>query len=90
MTHPTMKTALDGGNRSKANVRSADKASLNESFIQVKEFYTLRARAARVGHAVWRSDSADGDVQFFSSKWGLVKRFGTLRELEAFVRMIGG
>lgn len=93
MNGPAKNIPRTGGNLNRGNQvnRTVNSLrSLNEPFNDVKAFHTLRARAARVGHAIWRSDADDGNVQFFSSRRGLVKRFESLKQLEAFVHMIGG
>ncbi len=39
-----------------------------------KEFATVRARAARLGLLVYRSDASDGRVDYFCNLHGVAKR----------------
>lgn len=54
-----------------------------------KEFSTLRARFALAGHVLNRSNPADGNVVYFSSKWGMVRDFHDLVAVSAFLEQIG-
>lgn len=55
-----------------------------------KEFFTLRAAAALRGHALHRSDPADGPVKYWATRWGVTRDLPTIEDVRAFVRQIGG
>lgn len=55
-----------------------------------KPFKTLQAEFARLGHTFQRTESADGEVHYFSARWGLVREFASLAEAEVFLRQVGG
>lgn len=57
---------------------------------QRKAFETLRAAAAIKGYCLARSDSADGPVAYFATRWGLVRELRDLAAVAAFVLSIGG
>ncbi|MDM0002704.1 hypothetical protein QTI24_29170 [Variovorax sp. J22P240] len=54
-----------------------------------KAFATLRAVAALQGHELRRTDHADGRPVYFIARWGLVRHFGSLAQVRAFVARIG-
>ena len=56
----------------------------------VKAFKTLQARFALIGHTLQRTDSADGAVTFYVTRWGLIKPVPTLEDAERFLLQIGG
>jgi hypothetical protein len=45
-----------------------------------KAYATLAARYALAGHALVRSDRADGPISYYATRWGSVK---VLRDLQA-------
>lgn len=51
-----------------------------------KEFATIRARAARLGMLVYRTDASDGRVAYFSEFHGVAKRHIDLTALESRVQ----
>lgn len=55
-----------------------------------KAFADLRARFALVGHQLHRTNAEDGQVRYFSTRWGLVRELGNLEEASAFLVQIGG
>lgn len=55
-----------------------------------KEFSTLRALAAMRGHALHRSDPADGPVKYWATRWDMARDLQTIEEVRDFVRQIGG
>jgi len=55
-----------------------------------KAFETLRAAMALRGHALHRSDPADGPVTFWAERWGLVRHLPTLHDVALFLARIGG
>lgn len=50
-----------------------------------KPFQTLRARAARLGMQVYRTDASDGHVAYFSEFHGVARRHVDLTALESRV-----
>lgn len=55
-----------------------------------KAFADLRARFALVGHQLHRTNAEDGQVRYFSTRWGMTRELGTLDEARAFLGQIGG
>ncbi len=55
-----------------------------------KEFSTLRAEAALRGHALHRSDPADGPVKYWATRWGVARDLQSIEDVRAFVRQIVG
>jgi hypothetical protein len=53
-----------------------------------KVFQTLRARFALAGWALYIT-AIDGRASFAVSKWGRVREFGSLAELERFASIVG-
>lgn len=66
--------------------------NINSTFIAgaEKEFATLRAKFALAGHVLSRTNPIDGNVTYFSSKWGMVREFRDLVAAEGFLQQIGG
>lgn len=55
-----------------------------------KAFCNLRAEFALKGHTLTRTDRADGVVNYYATRWGLVRHMGNLDEARAFLKTIGG
>jgi hypothetical protein len=55
-----------------------------------KDFSTLRAAFALQGHALHRSDPADGPVTFWAVRCGLARLLPTLDHARRFLVLIGG
>lgn len=55
-----------------------------------KEFATLRATFALLGHALCRTESKDGPVSYYATRWGLVRHLASLDEAKLFLKQIGG
>lgn len=55
-----------------------------------KAFGTLRAAFALKGHALHRTDPADGPVTYWAERWGLVRYLPTLHDAALFLTQIGG
>lgn len=55
-----------------------------------KAFSTLRAAYALKGHALHRTDPADGKVTYWAERWGLVRCLPTLHDAAQFLAQIGG
>lgn len=55
-----------------------------------KAFSSLRAAFALNGHALHRTDPADGPVTFWAARWGLVRHLPTLHDAAMFLARIGG
>ncbi|MCU0924591.1 MAG: hypothetical protein MUF44_00690 [Hydrogenophaga sp.] len=55
-----------------------------------KVFETLRACYAMKGHALHRTDPADGPVTFWVERWGLVRHLPTIDAARRFLDQIGG
>ncbi|WP_143435774.1 hypothetical protein [Hydrogenophaga sp. IBVHS2] len=55
-----------------------------------KAFSTLRAAYALRGHALHRTDPADGEVTYWAERWGLVRHLPTLHDAAQFLAQIGG
>ncbi len=53
-------------------------------------FSTLRAAYAKKGHALHRTDPADGEVTYWAERWGLVRYLPTLHDAAQFLAQIGG
>lgn len=54
-----------------------------------KEFASLRAHAALRGHALHRSNPADGPTRYWVSRWGMTRELTTLQDVRDFLRQIG-
>jgi hypothetical protein len=54
-----------------------------------KAFQTLRARLARAGHALSRTDADDGARSYFVSRWGMVRELRTLDDVQRFAEQVG-
>ena len=55
-----------------------------------KVFQNLRALYAMQGHALQRTESKDGAVTYFATRWGLVRYLPTLEAAQRFLVQIGG
>lgn len=55
-----------------------------------KIFQNLRAAYAMQGHALHRTDPADGTVKYLAERWGLVRYLPTLHDAALFLAQIGG
>lgn len=57
---------------------------------QGKAFTALRAAFNLKGHALHRTDPADGPVTFWVERWGLVRQLPTIDAVRRFLEQIGG
>jgi hypothetical protein len=55
-----------------------------------KAFSSLRAAFALNGHALHRTDPADGPATYWAERWGLVRHLPTLHDAALFLARIGG
>ncbi len=55
-----------------------------------KAFSSLRAAFALKGHALHRTDPADGAVTYWAERWGLVRHLLTIDTARRFLEQIGG
>ena len=55
-----------------------------------KRFKTLQAQFAMLGQTLQRTESKDGAVTYFSTRWGLVRYLPTLDAARRFYAQIGG
>ena len=55
-----------------------------------KAFATLAARFALIGHALTRSNPADGAVIYYAGRWGLSRALPDLGAAAQFLATIGG
>ena len=55
-----------------------------------KAFSSLRAAFALKGHALHRTDPADGAVTYWAERWGLVRYLPTIDTARRFLEQIGG
>ncbi len=55
-----------------------------------KAFSSLRAAFALKGHALHRTDPADGTVTYWAERWGLVRHLPTSDAARRFLEQIGG
>ena len=55
-----------------------------------KVFQHLRAQYALQGHTLQRTESNDGAVTYFATRWGLVRYLPTLDAAQRFLMQIGG
>lgn len=55
-----------------------------------KVFSTLRAAFAMKGHALHRTDPADGPVTYWAERWGLVRHLPSIDTARLFLEQIGG
>lgn len=55
-----------------------------------KVFSTLRAAFAMRGHALQRTDPADGPVMYWAERWGLVRHLPSIDTARQFLEQIGG
>lgn len=53
-----------------------------------KEFASLRAQAALRGHALHRSNPADGPTRYWASRWGVTRELPTLQDVRNFLCQI--
>lgn len=57
---------------------------------QDEAFATLVAIFATQGHTLLRTESKDGAVTYFTTRWGLVRYLSTLEAAQRFLVQIGG
>ena len=55
-----------------------------------KAFASLAARFALVGHALTRSNPADGAAMYYAARWGLSRALPDLQAAAHFLALIGG
>ncbi len=55
-----------------------------------KEFATLQARFAMVGHVLYRVIGLDGRVLYVAGRWGYLRELPDLAAVSAFLALIGG
>ena len=55
-----------------------------------KAFQNLRARYALQGHNLQRTESKDGAVSYYATRWRLVRYLPTLEAAQRFYAQIGG
>ena len=55
-----------------------------------KVFQSLRAAYALHGHALHRTNPADGTVTYWAERWGLVRYLHTIDTARQFLEQIGG
>ena len=55
-----------------------------------KRFKTLQAQFAILGQSLQRTESKDGAVTYFATRWGLVRYLPTLEAAQRFLVQIGG
>ena len=58
--------------------------------VDPKDWSTLQARAALAGHQLFRTAAEDGAVQYFVSRWGMVKAFGSVEEVGRWLDRVEG
>ncbi|KWT64458.1 MULTISPECIES: hypothetical protein [unclassified Variovorax] len=63
---------------------------ITEAIVDQKSWTNLVARAALAGHQLYRTAAADGEVQYFCCRWGMVKALGTLDEVVGFLDRVTG
>jgi hypothetical protein len=57
---------------------------------EAKEFFTLRARLALVGHCLYQVKNDDHTASFLVTKWGMTRELKTLTDVSKFLAQIGG
>ena len=55
-----------------------------------KTFKNLQAQFAMLGQSLQRTESKDGAVTYFSTRWGMVRYLPTIAAAQAFLIQIGG
>jgi hypothetical protein len=85
MTLTQKSETLLAGRATQANQKT-DARIIGESETDRKQFATLAARFALVGHELHRLR----DGGFLATRWGLSRELPTLADAEAFLRQIGG
>lgn len=55
-----------------------------------KQFSTLQAQFAILGHFLHRTDPVVGPATYFAARWGLVRYLETIDDVERFLAQIGG
>lgn len=55
-----------------------------------KAFATLATQFAVAGHALIRSNPADGAAAFYAMRWGMMKVLPTLDAAHTFLMQLGG
>jgi len=55
-----------------------------------KEFATLAARFAIAGYSLQRTDANDGEVNYYSVRWGLARHLRSIDEATSLLLQIGG
>ena len=55
-----------------------------------KTFKNLQAQFAKLGQSLQRTESKDGAVTYFATRWGMVRYLPTIAAAQAFYAQIGG
>lgn len=63
---------------------------MNQPPSHEKLFATLQAEFAIRGHALHRTNPADGSVSYYAERWGLVRYLHSLDDVGRFLVQIGG
>jgi hypothetical protein len=64
--------------------------NIHQKNVDDKEFFTLRARLAILGHTLHRIKNDDESISFLSGKWGYSRELKTLDDVAKFLIQIGG
>lgn len=63
---------------------------MNQPTAQEKQFTSLQAQFAIQGHALHRTNPADGTVIYYAERWGMVRYLHNLEDVRRFLVQIGG
>lgn len=55
-----------------------------------KEFATLQAKFAMLGHQLTRVRNADGTASYYAANWGLSRYLPDLEAVKSFLGRLGG
>ena len=90
INHPTKAKAPGAINTEGLGTDTTNDLNFPTSERQHKVFSTLVAGFALKGHTLQRTESKDGAVTYFATRWGLVRYLPTLEAAQRFYAQIGG
>ena len=82
------KAPLERGNFSATTTKHIRDSATNRD--AEKCFSTWQARYAICGHTLYRTASADGEILYLASRWGMLREMKSLEAVAQFYEQIGG
>ena len=76
--------------RSKEALFTTDTAKDSAERNERKDFCTLQAKFAMVGHTLYRTVNPDGTLLYLAGKWGYFREMKGLEAVAAFLSLLGG